>query len=43
LPLLDLNTRANPCSKTWQEILLKTLWLSDRTMMLVLAVGVTSS
>jgi hypothetical protein len=25
LPLLDLNTRANPCSKTWQEILLKTL------------------
>ncbi len=23
LPLLDLNTRANPCSKTWQEILLK--------------------
>jgi hypothetical protein len=23
LPLLDLNTRANPCSKIWQEILLK--------------------
>jgi hypothetical protein len=23
LPLLDLNTRTNPCSKTWQKILLK--------------------
>jgi hypothetical protein len=23
LPLLDLNTKANPCSKTWQEILIK--------------------